>query len=365
VTPDTRLCVFPTFNSLRSTPALLQTSMSTLHPLRPSRSSSSSRRSRGPLQELPLDQFLLPPNTPSQLGSNTKRPVSPGTPALCSPAKRRILNEEGLFAMKSPLSAPVSAVSATASSSKQPINTPQQYQQNITRFVDALTGPDSPARKLDFGTPKNAVAGSRTPSRRSEEEKTQRLAPSPEIKARSHSRLRDLEAEEGYFSTPPPQTQTQSQSQTVPLSPSSSLAGPSSYPEFLTVPRELPPPIDPQSEHYPGFPVYQDPHFLLPTPRLASPALLPTPTSILTPLDNSIDIDYHMESLDMRELVKENLPPRRKARKATTVPVRRLSIFGAGVGSGLGKARATPSKEGRHAMRKILEDEVNGDQGDD
>lgn len=268
--------------------------------------------------------------------------------------------------------------------------------------MEALTGPDSPARKLDFGTPKNAGAvGSRTPLRRSEEEKGQRLAPSPEIKAKSHPRLRSLEAEEGYFSTPPPQTQfqSQSQSQNIPLSPSSS-ADPSSHLQFLTVPRELPPPADPQSEHYPGFVVYQDPHFLLPTLRLTSPAPLPTPTSILAPLDNSADNDYDMESLDMRELVKENLPPRRKARKVATVPApeklqlfsppsaksssvpatpsrefptkekdimtpRRLSIFGAGVGSGLGKARATPSKGDRHTMRKILEQEVDGDQGDD
>lgn len=103
----------------------------------------------------------------------------------------------------------------------------------------------------------------------------------------------------------------------------------------------------------------------------------------------------------MRELVKENLPPRRKPRKVATVPIpekphlfsppsaksssvpatpprefqtkerdlltpRRLSIFGAGIGSGFGKTGATTSsRDGRHAMRKILEDEVNDDRGDD
>jgi len=158
--------------------------------------------------------------------------------------------------------------------------------------------------------------------------------------------------------------------------------------------------MDPQSEHFPGFLVYQDTHLLIPNLRLASPAPLPTPTSILAPLDNSMDNDYDMESFDMRELVKENFPPRRKARKVATAPIpekpqlfsppsarsssvpatpprefllnerdiltpRRLSIFGVGIGSGLGKARGTPSREDRRAMRKILEDEVDGDKGDD
>lgn len=371
---------------------------------------SSSRRTRGPLQELPLELFLLPPtiSTPtSKLGSSTKRPISPGTPALYSPAKRRILNEEGLFAAKSPLSASVLATSAVASSSKRPAKVPQnyyqQYQHSTTRFSDALVGPDSPARKLDFGTPKNA-AGSKTPTRRSEEE-DRKLAPSPEIKVPSRSRLRSLEVDEDCFSTSSehqPQSQSQSQSQTHDI-PSSSSSGPSSqsqrHIEFLSAPRELPLPIDPQSEHYPGFAVYQDPHVHIPTLRLTSPAPPLTPISMLTPLDDNLDDDSDVESIDPRELVKENLPPRRKGRKMATAPgpdktqllsppsarsssvpatppresslrereiltPRRLSIFGAGIGSGLGKARHTPSKEDRHAMRKILEEEVDGEQDD-
>ena len=50
----------------------------------------------GPLQELPLDRFLLSNPNLSAIKSN-KRPLSPSDPTLFSPAKRRILNEEGIF----------------------------------------------------------------------------------------------------------------------------------------------------------------------------------------------------------------------------------------------------------------------------
>ncbi|KXN89561.1 hypothetical protein AN958_05428 [Leucoagaricus sp. SymC.cos] len=364
---------------------------------------SSSHRTRGPLQELPLEQFLQPPtmsSTSSKLGTGTKRPVSPGTPALNSPAKRRILNEEGLFTAKSPLSATVTA-SAAPSSSKQPIRASphfhHQHQQSSTRFADALVGPDSPACKLDFGTPKNAV-GAKTPLRQSAEEK---LTSSPEIKLGSRSHL-SREADEDYFSissqSQPPQFQLQSQRHTT-LSSSSSTPSSQSHRnlDFLSAPRELPPLIDPQSEHYPGFNVYQDPHILIPTLRLASPAPSSSPT--LAPLDGNVDDDSNTEFVDPREPVKENLAPQRKARKADSTPIpekahifsppsaksssvpatpsrdyllrdegvstpRRLSIFGTGVGSGLGKAQHPPPKGDRRAMRRILEEEVNGEDDD-
>jgi hypothetical protein len=134
----------------------------------------------------------------------------------------------------------------------------------------------------------------------------------------------------------------------------------------------------------------------IPTIRLTSSAPF-IPTATLAPLDGNLDDDSDLEMLDPRELVKENLAPRRKAKSATTptlekvfsppsatsssVPAtppreyslrenemltpRRLSIFGVGVGSGLGMAQLPPSKEDRRNMKRILEEEVDGDRGGD
>ena len=73
----------------------------------------------GPLKDMPLARFL--PHTTSR-----KRTLSP-TPALFSPAKRRILSEEGIY----------------------------------THFSDVLAGPSSPAKRLDFGSPKQTQSASK------------------------------------------------------------------------------------------------------------------------------------------------------------------------------------------------------------
>ncbi|KAG6916709.1 hypothetical protein DXG01_005658 [Tephrocybe rancida] len=179
-------------------------------------------RRPGPLQDLPIEHFIpLNPNLPS----SRKRPLSPGEPILYSPAKRRILNEEGFHTPKSPLSA---------------------------RFSDILAGPSSPAKKLDFGAPKQASSS----------------------RLRATTPLSEDQEMDDYFSQP------------------SSSSLPSS-----SAPRETPPLPDPQSIHYPGFCVYIDTH----TPIDSVPTLIPTPTTD-------------------KDVVKENVPPRRKTCKAATVP---------------------------------------------
>ncbi|KAG6842008.1 hypothetical protein C0991_003534 [Blastosporella zonata] len=171
----------------------------------------------GPLQEISLDHFL--PQSPTR---KRPLPLSPGELLLYSPAKRRILNEEGIYTPKSPL--------------------------RTARFSHILAGPSSPAKKLDFGSPKQP----------------------------SSSRLRanddDLEMDD-YFSQP-----------------SSSLSIPSSS--------VTPPPPDPQSIHYPGFRIYFD----VPINVDEAPSLAADPS------DNDNDV------------VKENIAPRRKTRKASTAP---------------------------------------------
>ena len=53
----------------------------------------------GPLRDLPLEPFVAVPFTPipSTPRRAHKRPLSPGTPNLFSPTKRRILAQEGVF----------------------------------------------------------------------------------------------------------------------------------------------------------------------------------------------------------------------------------------------------------------------------
>ena len=85
----------------------------------------------GPLCDLPLERFTdlrFIPTTPRRAH---KRPLSPGTPNLFSPTKRRILAQEGVFSPEK-----------TIKSSIAP-----SYRALVTR--DFLS--QSPARKLDFG----------------------------------------------------------------------------------------------------------------------------------------------------------------------------------------------------------------------
>lgn len=145
----------------------------------------TTMRRPGPLQDLPLEHFLPPnpnlPKSPFKLARGSKRPLSPGAPSTFSPAKRRILVVEGIYSpesLKSPLSSSI---------------------QSPARFADLVKGPDSPARRLDFGLPKNhsqssaesstavntpasslfeASLGLTTPTRKST---ANSLAPSPEL----------------------------------------------------------------------------------------------------------------------------------------------------------------------------------------
>ncbi|GLB34004.1 hypothetical protein LshimejAT787_0108880 [Lyophyllum shimeji] len=226
---------------------------------------------RGPLLELPLELFLpANPNLPNRTTSH-KRPLSPGGPSLFSPAKRRILNEEGIFSPAKSVKSPLPARGTPAA-----------------RFSQVLTGPCSPAKRLDFGSPKHLSASPAAPRQLPADATPQRtlasssrLAPSPELKpgapSSSNQSSEDREIDD-YFSQP---------------SSSFLIPPPSSYSSVVT--RESPPPPDPQSIHYPGFPVYFDKHISV------SP------------------VEETSQPSDKDE-AKENILPRRKPRKAVSNP---------------------------------------------
>ncbi|TFK43687.1 hypothetical protein BDQ12DRAFT_675392 [Crucibulum laeve] len=237
---------------------------------------------RSPLQELPLEHFLPSnPNQPTPFKPNksNKRALSPGGLILYSPAKRRILCEEGIFSPEKTCKSPLSASRGRSA-------TP-------ARFTDVLMGSDSPAKKLDFGSPKyhaesssvprmTAMKLDSTPTRSSSSSSS--LAPSPELKvmlssSSASSFSSDAESED-YFT-----------------SADASSSRLSSAPAPTLIPRQLPPPADPQSAHYPGFRVYQDPHIVVFPP-----------------------LSQEEVAQQTNERHNENLPPRRKARKAASAP---------------------------------------------
>ncbi|KZS97884.1 hypothetical protein SISNIDRAFT_449477 [Sistotremastrum niveocremeum HHB9708] len=179
-----------------------------------------SARGRRPLHELPLELYTLPAPPPS-----LKRPVSPGA-HLLSPRKRLIL--------------------------------------------ESPTATKSPARKLDFGTPKASKIT--TPFKSTlelKEGKTtsqpsrHKLAPSPEIKHNAPSKepmLDDLDRDVEYFSK--------------------RLASLASQPASYT-------------QHYPGFDVHYQPTL---------------PPTLYPPTDNEAsDVD--------NDVSKENLRPVRRPKK--------------------------------------------------
>lgn len=257
----------------------------------------------GPLQDLPLDRLLPhPPSRPH------KRPLSPGGPSLYSPAKRRILNQEGIFSPEKTIKSPIST-RATPS-----------------RFIDVLSGPSSPARKLDFGVLKHAVkvpGVEATPVHQTST--SNRLAPSPELKHNPQPPWPDDDMDD-YFNMP---TSSSSRSSTIPISvPREMLPPPDPQSIPISVPREMPPPLDPQSVHYPGFRVHCDAHILL--------------TSVHDDLGTLSLIDNN------KDAQKENVAPRRKAHKMATAlnadlksplfsPDARKREMGK-----LGKAKSTP-----------------------
>ncbi|KAJ6515666.1 hypothetical protein C8R45DRAFT_810054 [Mycena sanguinolenta] len=209
-------------------------------------------RRPGPLQDLPLDLFLPPnPNLP-QKSSGTKRVHSPGGPSLFSPQKRRILEEEGIFPSRTAVRVRASPVRCDA----------------------------SPVKKLDFGPPKNSPASARSPH----------SAPTSATELHSPRLTRQNTSSDAFSSTTIPSDDAPEMIDYF-ASPSGS-APPRNA--VTQIPREIPPPVDPQSIHYPGFVVFQDAYLVPATP---------------------IDVDPPQKDEE-----KENVLPRRKPRKSVTAP---------------------------------------------
>lgn len=115
----------------------------------------------GPLRDLPLERFTDVPFTPTPTTPRrtNKRPISPGTPNLFSPTKKRILAQEGVFS-------PEKTIKSTITSSCR-----------ASVIHGALKR--NPAVKLDFGQPSRG--DSNAPSSNSRPFEACFLEPSPEF----------------------------------------------------------------------------------------------------------------------------------------------------------------------------------------
>ena len=248
----------------------------------------TSRHRPGPLQPYDIHLFTPTPSAPGTPSRPNKRPHSPSVGPFDGPAKRRSKAGEG------------------ASSSKY-VKSPLSGSGNSARFAPAhfhalLQGPDSPAKRLDFGSDtSDATAcdddGSATPRRSPKRSpsastsiKASKVRRSPRLTART-SRSPFVSGEEGLSeSNNAGQTLTGVNERIV------AIHTPTAAP--LIIPRVVTPP-DRQSIHYPGFDIYQDPHIVLPVASSFS--------ADLSPADKEHD--------------KENVAPRRKSSKKTSAPV--------------------------------------------
>ncbi|KAG2154985.1 uncharacterized protein EDB93DRAFT_1130601 [Suillus bovinus] len=221
----------------------------------------------GPLQELPLAHFLPSGANPIPIiAKPAKRPLSPSKSTIFSPAKRRILHSEGILlpgeAALSPLQfhIPYSGSDVRAS-----------HDSSI-----ALTSSAQCA-----GATQGSSRNRRTPRR-----------PSPKL-IRSTSASGDNSAS----------ALSLRRSSRLQSSQRDAESGAAS----MAILREMPQPYDRQSVHYPGFDTYQDPHISLTPSRRTSPSS-----------DNEDSWPSSSEEvLSEREITKENIPPRKKAKKAS------------------------------------------------
>lgn len=258
----------------------------------------------GPLRDLPLEQFLdanSPLTTPLKIHPRSnKRPLSPGTPLLCTPAKRRILNVEGIF---------------ITGSSKTPLASANG---RIVHIHDLLRSPDSPAKRLDFGCAKSSEA--------------ENVHVLPESRTPSKSGSRDPTSSRRAPRTPLIRTST------------SSLGSPSRALPFATSPSSLRAPVEMDTDDY------FSPKKGLVTTRARD---LPAPAPTTRPVAQLTDATAHYPGFDVyldvfgsptqttkeemvvvvekikvtRDANKENVPPRERRSKPPAFDVHCQTIL--------------------------------------
>ncbi|KAI0307222.1 hypothetical protein B0F90DRAFT_538430 [Multifurca ochricompacta] len=251
---------------------------------------------RPALVDLPLERFLQfqSLNDKSSLSNRFTRSKRSRSPSLAhsifSPAKRRILEQERLFS-PSPHSRPYPVTtSAVAAHSLRP------RRSTILRALDSYEhslGSSSPKTNTILSIPAHPHPFPMTQPRTSP-----RFVASPQSKSSPSS-------------TTLTRTSPRNRSQNVPTSSRRARRTPSPTPALI--PREMPPPPDRRSVHYPGFDVHQDKHIALPCTRSKSRAM--EEAARVQEGDGAKEnVRLVVTSLPSKSKAKGDVTPRRSAR---------------------------------------------------
>ena len=265
------------------------------------------------LVDIPLERFLQPvsddPNLPDIRTTGSKRSRSPSLArSIFSPAKRRILEQEGLF---------------SPSQSHPHLNTtPHSLRSLHGSFLHAFDSSKRPS-PAGFGDVLPSPPGdpfapvlppprvSRRVSPRLSTTPQSRSLPTPTTPTRTSPRkTRSQTSPTSSGTTPKPPSQRARHTSTTP----------SSSPKMTMVPREMPPPADRRSMHYPGFDVHQDTHLALPCTRSRAQARAEA-ARLLAQEGESVKENARPVAVPIGVLLKGkakgNVVPRRSARLRT------------------------------------------------
>jgi hypothetical protein len=200
---------------------------------------------RPALADLPLDLFLNPNS--DHTTRNINRPTGSKrsrSPSLAHPAKRRILEQEGLILT------PRSRL--RASTSAHSLSLPHRTLLHAPDASKRLPGVSFAKPDASLPTPVQLVPLD-LPSPHESRRTSPRLSASPNSKSCSSATITPTKASARKVH---PQTTA-----------GSSSSGSSRPVRHTMIPREMPPPPDRRSVHYPGFDVHQDTHIALPCTR--------------------------------------------------------------------------------------------------
>lgn len=278
---------------------------------------SAPNMPRPVLLDLPLERFQQPvsddANLPDIHTTGSKRSRSPSLArSIFSPAKRRILEQEGLF--------------LPSQSHPSPSPTPHSLRSPHGPFLHAF---DNPKRPMG---PSPAGLGDIIPSPPGDPHAL--VLPPSRVSRRVSPRL-STTPQANSLPTPTTPTRTsprKTRSQTTPTpSPTSTTpqrvrhastrSSPMPATKMPMVPREMPPPPDRRSVHYPGFDVHHDTHVALPCTRSKARAeaarLLVQEGDSAKENVRPVAVAIVTSTSSMKGKVKGDVVPRRSARLRT------------------------------------------------
>lgn len=221
------------------------------------------------LVDLPLERFSQPVfddvNLPDTR-AGSKRSRSPSLArSIFTPAKRRILEQEGLFLP--PQSHP------SPSTTPRPLRSPRGSLLHAFDGPKRPVGPSSPGLGDILPSPPGDPHVFVLPPPRVSRRVSPRLSttppskslPTPSTPTRTSPRKTRSQTTPTRSTTPAPSQRARHSSTPTPSSSPKPMPAPA--PAATMVPREMPPPPDRRSAHYPGFDVHQDTHVALPCTR--------------------------------------------------------------------------------------------------